>query len=694
MVRPHSGDVAALAAAHGVSVIREVGRSGFATIEIPTGLTPNEFVAALRGEADAARNGVTRGASSGSVRAHQWHLDVTGTTGARVPGVVVAVLDTGVAYEDYADAGGTYAAAGSLKDTEIVAPADLVNSDSHANDDHQHGTHIASIIASQGDMEGVSPGVALIPIKVLDAHNTGTEIDLIDGIYHAVDHGADVINMSLSFRPGFVPSPALLDAIAYASQMGVVMVAAAGNDALDQASWPAAHREVIGVAAGTSVNKGRGTWAQKQGWAPYATRGPSVDVVAPGGRLDQDVDGNGNVDGILAESFALNDPTKTGMWMMAGSSQAAAVVSGAAAHMVARGADPGCIRAAFTISSTMGTSARKIATMSTITGTLDLPSALELADNCTQIGGNRHYAVIKPYLVDKGGGSWSPGFLIRFLDESGNEDQPEAYGTILSSDGKGTKFTCARKNWNTHGVCKIEPNLSGGAGSVWGIAVNAVKVNNKLYRPGLALYGTGELEAATTAMASSPDLDDAVMGIHVLAHTDAQTQIEMAESYVVLNGGTGIATSPFGIVMPPPSLPKLGDTSSIGMPLGASTQWGDDTLSAVEVVWADLAGSGIATSPFGFIPLPIGIFDGSGIATSPFGFAPIVIGGLDPVGESAKMGTLVAGTSVGERLALDGWVDGDGSQPASVVAGSAAVDMVGASVGDPDRGTGAVAFVP
>ena len=58
------------------------------------------------------------------------------------------------------------------------------------------------------------------------------------------------------------------------------------------------------------------------------------------------------------------------------------------------------------------------------------------------------------------------------------------------------------------------------------------------------------------------------------------------------------------------------------------------------------------------------------------------------------MGTLVAGTSVGERLALDGWVDGDGSQPASVVAGSAAVDMVGASVGDPDRGTGAVAFVP
>ncbi len=85
---------------------------------------------------------------------------------------------------------------------------------------------------------------------------------------------------------------------------------------------------------------------------------------------------------------------------------------------------------------------------------------------------------------------------------------------------------------------------------------------------------------------------------------------------------------------------------------------------------------------------------GSGISTSPFGFSPIVIDGSDPIGESGAMGTILGGTSVGGRLAFEGWVEGDGRQPAWVVAGSAAVDRVGSSVGSADLGAAALLFSP
>ncbi|MEM6927529.1 MAG: S8 family serine peptidase, partial [Myxococcota bacterium] len=136
-----------------------------------------------------------------------------------------------------------------LAGVEFVAPADFVNGDDHANDDHGHGTHIASLVASRGELDGVASGVAVMPVKVLDENNAGTELALVKGIRHAVDNGAHVINMSLSFPLGYVPSPALVEAIEYAHLAGVVMVAASGNVGADVATWPAASRLVIGVGA-------------------------------------------------------------------------------------------------------------------------------------------------------------------------------------------------------------------------------------------------------------------------------------------------------------------------------------------------------------------------------------------------------------------------------------------------------------
>ena len=71
----------------------------------------------------------------------------------------------------------------------------------------------------------IAPDTDILPIKVLDADNLGTELALAEGIRYAVDNGADVINMSLSFPPTYFPSRMLQSAVDYASQNGVVLVA-------------------------------------------------------------------------------------------------------------------------------------------------------------------------------------------------------------------------------------------------------------------------------------------------------------------------------------------------------------------------------------------------------------------------------------------------------------------------------------
>ena len=72
---------------------------------------------------------------------------------------VVAVLDTGVAYETW----GGFTAADTLSSTAFTAPYDFINDDNHPNDDNEHGTHIASLIASSGAVTGVAAGVSLTP---------------------------------------------------------------------------------------------------------------------------------------------------------------------------------------------------------------------------------------------------------------------------------------------------------------------------------------------------------------------------------------------------------------------------------------------------------------------------------------------------------------------------------------------------
>lgn len=347
LVAPREGrSLERIAAKHRVRLARRPGPSGWGTL-----LAENEeaLLRELRADPDvraASLEGRTRGTGGNAVplplsaraeRTPRWHLDALGIDAVKEPldDVTVAILDTGVAWRRHTVGGRPAPVAQGLASTRFVAAADFIEHDGAPDDDHQHGTHVASLIAGRGFPAGIAPGVRIMPVKVLDRDDVGTELALVDGIHHAVLHGADIVNMSLSFGPGYVPGPALVEAIARAEHAGVLMIAAAGNESSDEVTQPAANPAVLAVGA---------TRPAPGGLAPasYSNANPRVDLTAPGGALDADRNGDGVLDGIPAETIHLQDPTRIGTWMYAGTSQAAALVTGIAARLLH--ANPGTPR--------------------------------------------------------------------------------------------------------------------------------------------------------------------------------------------------------------------------------------------------------------------------------------------------------------------------------------------------------------
>ena len=174
--------------------------------------------------------------------------------------IVIAVLDTGVQL-DHPDLQG-----------RIAEGVNLVG-EGAPEDDVGHGTHVAGIIAAtvnNGEgVAGLSWRGRIMPVKVLDSTGSGTAYSVAEGIIWATDHGADVINMSLG---NYASAEFLHDAIRYAYDRGVVLVAASGNDNTDQPGYPAAYPEVFAVAA-TDAGDNK---------APYSNYGDYIDAAAPG----------------------------------------------------------------------------------------------------------------------------------------------------------------------------------------------------------------------------------------------------------------------------------------------------------------------------------------------------------------------------------------------------------------------------
>jgi serine protease len=253
--------------------------------------------------------------------------------------VVVALLDTGVAFEDF----GPYRQAPDWGGTRFVPGFDFVNDDAHPNDDAFHGTHIASTVAEATDNQegvaGIAFGCAIMPVKVLDENGDGASLTVADGIDFAVARGAKIVNLSLGGR-GI--DPIVRQAVERAFQAGVTVVAAAGNTYGGAVEFPAALPNVIAVGA---VDR-------RKALAEYSAIGPEVDVVAPGGDVFRDDDGDGLPDAIYQQMLD-KDALKAGRFDvfgyfgLDGTSSAAAHVSALAALLYSQGVtDPSAIKAA------------------------------------------------------------------------------------------------------------------------------------------------------------------------------------------------------------------------------------------------------------------------------------------------------------------------------------------------------------
>ena len=138
-------------------------------------------------------------------------------------GVVVAILDTGVAYRNWQE----FRKSPDFANTKFVDPYDFVANNAFPLDREGHGTFVAGIVAESTNnrlgLTGIAYGASIMPVRVLDADGTGDASTIAKGIRYAVAHGAQVINLSLEFDPSINQGdiPDILSAIRYAHNHGV-----------------------------------------------------------------------------------------------------------------------------------------------------------------------------------------------------------------------------------------------------------------------------------------------------------------------------------------------------------------------------------------------------------------------------------------------------------------------------------------
>jgi serine protease len=189
-------------------------------------------------------------------------------------GVVVAVLDTGIAYRSF---GKRFRRSPDFSPVQFVPGHDFVGHDRLPLDENGHGTHVAGTIAEQTDngvgLTGLAYGARLMPVRVLDRNGRGNAVQIAKGIRFAIANHAQVINMSFNFAC-HKPVPVVDEALREAYEDGIVTVASAGNLGSEECvSAPATSPRVIGVG-GTTEGGCLGS---------YSLAGRDIDLVAPGG---------------------------------------------------------------------------------------------------------------------------------------------------------------------------------------------------------------------------------------------------------------------------------------------------------------------------------------------------------------------------------------------------------------------------
>jgi hypothetical protein len=255
------------------------------------------------------------------------------------PLVDIAIIDTGV--------NAVPELAGRLQPGFAVYPGTSPTTDIHPQ---QHGTKsglvAAGAINNGTGAAGACPRCDIIPINVFRPNNWESAFlsDVANGITWAVDNGAEIVNISLA---GSSPSTAVTSSVDYATSRGVVVVAAAGNDAVTTPQYPAATPGVVSV----------GALDQNNVLATYSNRGASVEVAAAGTNI-------------------VADATFGSFTSYSGTSSASPLVAGVIGLYLSLAGKPGVatIRSNLQLASPMGTPAINVAW-----GRLSAPALLALA---------------------------------------------------------------------------------------------------------------------------------------------------------------------------------------------------------------------------------------------------------------------------------------------------------------------------
>ena len=344
----------------GEVLVQKTAESTPVTVQVPVGADPLEVARKLQarpGILAASPNFIARASAfpndpgvqpwksgpSGGWIEKQWNfldspggIDVTGAwknlrkagrPGA--DGVRIAVIDSGIAYRNYGR--GRFLKSPDLKRSHIGNGRDFVDNDRIPLDRYGHGTHIASTIGETTNngvgLTGIAYRSKMIPVRVLNRNGFGTTRDITDGVRWAANHNVKIAVMSLNFPCG-QKSKVLTNALQYAHDRGVVLVASAGNNgATFCPSLPATGPGVIAVGASTAGGC----------LADYSFRSEEITLTAPGG-------GRGQIDcptasvnrPVMQLSMLFEQPTRFGIetrWI--GTSMAAAHVAGAAAMVIA-----------------------------------------------------------------------------------------------------------------------------------------------------------------------------------------------------------------------------------------------------------------------------------------------------------------------------------------------------------------------